>query len=79
MTTTIINSRGLHIRPACLFAQAAREFAADITVNGVNGKNSSDLLTLNAQWGDELEIESDDGEAVLALVDLVNRRFGEPE
>ena len=78
----IINERGMHGRPAQIFSELARGYAAEVEVSSkgriANGKVMADLLTLGAACGDTLAIESNDAAAVAALVALVGRRFGEP-
>jgi phosphocarrier protein len=65
-TVTVANPNGLHMRPATLFAQAARGFHSVVTVwNGerrADGKSSLDLILLVALPGAELvlEVEGDD-------------------
>lgn len=89
---TIINTLGLHARPAAEFVKLAARFDAEITVtkdgHAVNGKSIMGVMTLAAECGSTIVIraEGDDAEAaVQALVDLVRRGFdeayedGEPE
>jgi phosphotransferase system HPr (HPr) family protein len=80
----ITNKMGLHVRPAALFAQKASSFSSSIKVikdgQVVNGKSSVDLLTLVAVEGSKITIVaegSDEEEALLALVKLVEEKFGE--
>ena len=83
-SATIASATGLHARPAAVFVNAAKSFAADVRVsNGVrrvNGKSLISLLTLKATCGTEVEISVDgpDEEAALsALVDLVAAGLGD--
>lgn len=70
-TVTVANPNGLHMRPATLFAQAARGFRAAVTVyNGpkrADGKSSLDLILLIAEVGTELVLEVDGEDAAAAL------------
>ncbi|GAX62062.1 phosphoenolpyruvate-protein kinase [Candidatus Scalindua japonica] len=83
--TKIINTNGLHARPATRFAEMASKFNSEIFVKTknkeeVNGKSIIDLLTLGAKRGTELLITADgeDKEIALdALEGLVNDRFNE--
>ena len=84
--TVILNSLGLHARPAMAFVDAACGFACDVRVRRtdneevVDGKSIMQMLLLAATKGTELEITCD-GEgaaaALAALVQLVERRFDE--
>ncbi len=83
--TKIINTNGLHARPATRFAEVANKFNSEIFVKTenkeeVNGKSIIDLLTLGAKRGTELLItaDGDDKEVALdALEGLVNDGFNE--
>jgi phosphotransferase system HPr (HPr) family protein len=75
---TVANPNGLHMRPATLFAQAARGYRSAVTVwNGdrrADGKSSLDLILLVALPGVELvlEVDGDDAaEAIGPLADLL--------
>ena len=77
-TVAVANPNGLHMRPATLFAQAARGFRSVVTVwNGdrrADGKSSLDLILLVALPGAELvlEVDGDDSaEAIGPLADLL--------
>ena len=77
-TVRVANPNGLHMRPATLFAQAARGYRSVVTVfNGekkADGKSSLDLLLLIAEPGVELvlEVEGDDeAEAIDPLAELL--------
>ena len=79
----ILNDPGLHARPASEFVRAASRFRSEIFLvkNGqrVNGKSILGVLMLAAETGARLKIQAhgpDEAEAVAALADLVNRRFG---
>ncbi len=73
---------GLHIRPATLFAQMAKNYGSRIEVecNGktVEGKSVISLLTLEATEGSRLCIRAngaDEQEAMKALLQLVDNCF----
>ncbi len=80
---TILNQKGLHVRPATLFAETAGKFKACIEVvkDGqiVDGKSCIDLLTLAAEPGTPLLLRAsgtDAQDAVTTLADLIQDRFG---
>jgi phosphocarrier protein len=84
VTVTIINELGLHARAATQFVQLANKFEAEVIVEKddqeVNGKSIMGVLMLVASKGSEITIRgtgSDAEEAVKALVELVENRFGE--
>lgn len=85
-TITIVNKLGLHARAAAKFVQTASGFASDITVSAnnreVSGKSIMGIMMLAAGKGKDIEITvsgADECEAMQALEDLVNNRFGEDE
>lgn len=81
----IQNQYGIHARPAALFVKTASRFNSDIYVEKdetarVSGKSIMGLMTLQASRGTMLTIvaEGDDAEEALdALVELVESKFGE--
>jgi phosphocarrier protein HPr len=82
---TLGNATGLHVRPATLFMDAASRFRSAIHVLKDNrvadGKSAISLMLLEAARGTELTIQGtgdDEVAAVDALVNLIERRFGEP-
>src|SRR4051812_39919097 len=82
----IINSLGLHMRPADKFVKLALRFQSEIRVyhngNEFNGKSILDLTSLAAECGTRLDLEArgpDAEEALQALADLVSARFHESE
>lgn len=84
-TVQILNSYGLHLRPAEKFVGLAHRYQAEVRVrhqgNEFNGKSILDLMTLAAEYGSWLELEAQgpDAEATLtALVELIAARFHEP-
>lgn len=70
-TVRVANPNGLHMRPATLFAQAARLYRAAVTVchgeKRADGKSSLDLLLLIAEPGVELVLEVDGDDAAEAI------------
>ena len=80
----IVNSLGLHARPAAAFVRIAGRHACQIFVKKddleVNGKSIMGMMMLAAEAGSELVIRAE-GEgaelAVLDLVALVQGGFGE--
>jgi len=82
----ILNKKGLHVRPAAAFAQAAAKFTSAVSVikdgRKFNAKSSLDLLMLAAVPGTPLIIraEGDDAEAAASsLAAFVENRFGMDE
>lgn len=85
-TVTVSNRQGLHARPAAEFVKLASNFESEIFVEKeeleVNGKSIMGVMMLAAEPGATLAIRADgedSGEAVDALVDLVEDGFGEEE
>lgn len=85
---TLVNSQGLHMRPADMFVRVASRFAAEIKVakapnvdQPVDGKSILSILTLAADHGSELVIYAqgadDATDAVTALAELVESGFVE--
>ena len=84
--TTILNSLGLHARPAMAFVDLANTFASAVSVRRtdgdevVDGKSIMQMLLLAATQGTEIEIGAegpDAAAAVDALVKLVESRVDE--
>ncbi len=82
----IINELGLHARAAAAFVKVANRYRADIMVfkdaMSVNGKSIMGVLMLAAARGTRIVVEAtgDDAvDAVEALTELVNSKFGEPK
>jgi len=85
-TLKIINRLGLHARAAAKFMHTAAGYTCEINVDkqgkAVNGKSIMGLMMLAAAQGSELTVstQGDDAEqALAALRELVENRFGEPE
>lgn len=82
----IINKLGLHARASTKLTQTASQFKSDIWIerNGrrVNAKSIMGVMMLAASKGSAVSLEStgeDEVEAMDALLNLINNRFGEPE
>src|SRR6516165_5201866 len=82
----IINSLGLHVRPAMKFVELASRYQSDVRVrhnnNEFNGKSLLELTMMAAECGTRLDLEArgpDAVEAVEALAELVLARFHEDE
>jgi phosphocarrier protein HPr len=82
----IVNSLGLHARPASLFVKTAAKFESDITVEKdgveVNGKSIMGVMMLAAEQGSSITIKadgSDEEEAIKALLQLVEERTFDEE
>lgn len=81
----IQNLKGLHARATASFVKVAEQFQSQISVEKegeipVSGKSIMGLLMLAVPLGEEIKIvaDGDDAqEAIQALTDLVNNRFGE--
>jgi phosphocarrier protein HPr len=83
----IVNSQGLHARPAALIVKLAGRFGADITIcrhgddNGaVNAKSIMGVMMLAAECGSSVVIRADGTDeepAAEALAALVADGFGE--
>src|SRR5262245_4786456 len=84
-TVQMTNPQGLHMRPATAFATLANKFKSDVRVHHegrtADGKSLLDLFTLVVLPGAEVTIEvsgPDAGEALAALVEVINRPVEEP-
>ena len=83
-TIEMLNKRGLHARASAKFVTLAAGLTADVEVekdgSKVCGTSIMGLMMLGAAMGDRITISaSGDGaeEAVAALTELVEARFGE--
>ena len=81
---TIINSEGLHARPAARIVRLASTFNSEIEISkdgvGVNGKSIIGVMMLAAECGSSITIRaqgSDAEQAAEALAALVASGFGE--
>jgi phosphocarrier protein len=83
-TVQIQNQLGLHLRAASKLVQLASTFPCDITLerdgHAVNGKSILNLTTLVAAKGTTVKVVAKGeraAEAVAAIVQLINDKFGE--
>lgn len=83
-TVTVLNEIGLHARPASLFVQKAAKYKSHIHIIRdnvqINAKSIMGVLGAGIGQGTQIVIEAegeDAQEAVLALVKLIEDRFGE--
>jgi phosphocarrier protein len=82
----IRNRLGLHARAAVKFVNTANRFTADVRIvkdgSEIDGKSILGILTLAATQGSTIRLRlkgDDEKDAVQALVDLIDGRFGEKE
>lgn len=80
----IVNRNGLHARPAAELVKVASRFQSDIVMKRddleVNGKSIMGVMMLAAEYGSEVVVRAsgpDEEQAVSAIADLVERKFGE--
>jgi len=89
-TVTLVNKRGLHARASNKFMECVLRYDAEILVRSHNdvcaetvvADSVMELLLLGSACGEEITISATGEEAqpaILALVELVESRFGEPE
>ena len=81
---TILNSKGIHARPAAMFVKTASRFGCEIFVEKdgerINGKSIMGLMMLAAGPGSKLTIHAEGGdapEALTELEELLKRKFDE--
>ena len=82
----IKNRLGLHARASALLVQTVNEFSCDIKISkdgqAVNGRSIIGVLTLGAAKGTKIRVDAkgdDAQEALIAIEQLVDDRFGEGE
>ncbi|BBI98381.1 phosphocarrier protein HPr [Ferrigenium kumadai] len=82
----IINKLGLHARASAKMTQTASKYKSEVMLsrNGrrVNAKSIMGVMMLAAAKGTTVTIETngpDEGEAMMAIVGLINDYFGEGE
>lgn len=83
-TYTIGNRLGLHARAAALLVKTANRFSSEITIEKdgleVNGKSIMGILMLAASKGSKITLKAqgkDSAQAIKALGELIESRFGE--
>lgn len=81
---TVVNTKGIHARPAAMFVKAANRFACDVLVEKdgetVNGKSIMGLMMLAAGPGSKLTVHCNGADAPAALAEiesLLKRKFDE--
>ena len=80
-TVTVGSSVGLHARPAAIIAEAAEAYDDEIILKlvggddeeGVDAASSLMIMTLGAEKGAEVAVESDNEEAVEAIAALIEK------
>ncbi len=76
-TVTVGSAVGLHARPAAIIAEAAGEYDDDITLAVEGGDEAVDaasplmIMTLGAEKGTSVTVESDNDEAVEKIAALI--------
>jgi phosphocarrier protein HPr len=80
----VVNSNGIHARPAAEIVKTAGRFKADITIARddleVNAKSIMGVMMLAAEFGStvQLRAEGEDADGALeALAALIANKFGE--
>ena len=83
---TIMNKLGMHARASAKFVSMASGYGSSITLSRdgqkVNGKSIMGIMMLAAGKGIELDLcvdGQDEKQAIIAMVTLINDRFGESE
>lgn len=79
-TVTLVNSDGLHARPAAEFVKLANTFPVKVTVNGSDAKSLLGIMSLGLVRGARVDIASSDPgaqPAVDSLAALIESGFGE--
>ena len=89
MITSILeikNKLGLHARAASVFVKTATAFSSEIIVSNpmkeANGKSIMSMMLLQAACGTEVTVAvdgEDEIEAMKAISDLIENKFGESE
>lgn len=82
----IINKLGLHARAAAKFVSTAAKFESIIKISKddriVDGKSIMSVMMLAASFGTTINVATDgpdEQEAIQAIKDLINNKFGEGE
>ena len=84
--TTISNKLGLHARASAKLTKLAGSYPCDVWMSKgerrINAKSIMGVMMLAAGLGSQVEIETDgaqEGEAMQALLTLIDGKFGEGE
>jgi len=82
----IINTLGIHLRPARMLAELTNRFESEISIRKdseeVNGKSIMGIITLAAAKGTILRVTAvgpDAREAIEAIGKLIQNKFGEED
>lgn len=82
----IINNLGLHARASAKLSQTANQFKSEVLLarngNRVNAKSIMGVMMLAAAKGTSISIETsgiDESEAMQAMLNLIQDKFGEGE
>lgn len=82
----IINNLGLHARASAKLSQTANQFKSEVLLarngNKVNAKSIMGVMMLAAAKGTSISIETsgvDESEAMQAMLNLIQDKFGEGE
>jgi phosphocarrier protein HPr len=82
----IQNKLGLHTRAAAKLVDLTKKFSSHIEImhqnRVVNSKSIMSVITLGAKKNDIVDFMidgSDENEALIAITNLINNRFGEAE
>ena len=79
-SVTIVNTDGLHARPAAEFVKLANSLGVPVTVNGADARSLLGIMSMGLVKGRSVELStpSPDGRAAVdALAELVESGFGE--
>jgi len=83
---TIINKLGLHARAASSFVKTASAFASTVQVTRArtqaDGKSIMAMMMLEATCGSTITLSidgADEDDAMAALIEIIEERFGEAE
>ncbi len=75
-TAKVGSKVGLHARPAALIADAAADYDDEVLISvvgeeGVDASSAMMIMTLGAEMGTEVVVESDNEEAMNKIADMV--------
>jgi len=80
----ILNTLGLHARPAAMFVKLTNEFISEITIEKgseqVNGKSIMGIMMLAAGKGTRIKVAAcgpDAENAIIEIEKLIKSKFGE--
>ncbi|MDT3766990.1 HPr family phosphocarrier protein [Gleimia hominis] len=74
-SATVASEVGLHARPAAIIAREAKRATSPVYISlgeeTVEAQSGLMIMTLGAQYGDEVTVTSDDEKAVEAVCELI--------